>query len=112
MKTLIFAPVLIESVRTSRKPGTIRLYRGEAHEFRKGEEIVGDFGPRGHHLLRVTDDTATCEFRQLTPEQLAASGFTDLDEAFDGLSEFYPSLKQDSKMAFIGFQYLGEIEDE
>jgi hypothetical protein len=111
MKTLIFAPVLIESVSTRHKPGTIRLYRGEAHEFRKGEEIVGDFGPRGLHKLRVSEDTMTCQFRELTPEQLAASGFTDLDEAFDGLSEFYPSLRWDSKMAFIGFQYLGEIED-
>lgn len=111
MKSLIFAPTLIESVSTIRKPATIRLYRGEAHEFRKGEDIVGDFGPRGKHLLRVSNDTAVCYFWELTQEQLEASGFTSLSEAFDGLSDFYPSLKQDSKMAFIGFQYLGEIED-
>lgn len=112
MKTLIFAPVLIESVGTSRKPGTIRLYRGEAHEFRKGEVVIGDFGPRGRHNLEVTDDTMTCQFGDLTTEQLAASDFSNLDEAFDGLSEFYPSLKWDSQMAFIGFNYLGEFEDE
>jgi hypothetical protein len=111
MKTLIFAPDLIEHASTGRKPASIRMYRGESHDFRKGEVIIGDFGGRGRHYLELTGDTTTCLFRDLTSEQLASSGFADLDTAFDGLSDFYPSLKWDSKMAFIGFNYLGEIED-
>lgn len=85
---------------------TLRKYRPEAHDFKKGDVVVGVFKDGLNVLLQVTEDTLTKPFNEVTDEEARDWGRDDAVSLFQGLQDYYPDLKGSDTLAVIEFEVL------
>ena len=107
-KTLIFAGGHLEPSLSGKKRITIRKYRPEAHDFKKGELVIGEFLNGYDMLLQILADTEMVLFRNLPDQPAQEDGYINSKEAFLGPKEYYPDLTEDDKAAIIRYRVIGQ----
>jgi hypothetical protein len=107
-KRLVFGEGLMSPSLDGSKRFTVRKYREGAHDFAKGEIIIGEFKDGLDILLRVLEDTKMGSFKRLlSPEKDVGRKGYWFDEAyFDDLKAYYPDLTWETSGAVIIFEVL------
>ncbi|MBI3308564.1 MAG: ASCH domain-containing protein [Candidatus Melainabacteria bacterium] len=106
VKRLVFGEGLMSPTLEGRKTITLRKYRPEAHDFKKGEVVVGEFKDGLDILLKITRDTEVKPISELTDEEAVLDGFDDAQAAFDALKGYYPDIAVSDELATIRFRAL------
>jgi hypothetical protein len=83
----------------------LRRYK-DYHNFKAGEIIKGVFEDGLVILLKITKDTEIKTFADLTDEEAMEDGFSNAEDAFDGLKCWYPDLMEDDLMGVVRFEIL------
>lgn len=104
MKQLVFGNGLMEPSLNGDKEITLRKYRQEAHDFKEGEVIIGEFKDGLDVLLQIKKDTEVKSFNDLTDEEAQEDGFKDANDAFEGLKTYYPNLQKIDLLAIIRYK--------
>lgn len=109
---LSFSEGHFEAILLGKKKMTLRLYRSEAHDFKKGQVVYGKF-PEGFSLmLEVTEDTACFKAEDLSDEVAREDGYKNARYAVHGLKKFYGGrMRNDTALACIRFK-IAEIYSE
>ena len=103
---LTFGEGLMNPTLRSEKKITIRNYRPAAHDFTKGETVIGVFKDGLNILLRITADTEKKPFSELTDDEAREDGFKSAKNAFRGLKSYYPDLQKSDTAAIIRYEVL------
>lgn len=113
MKRLVFSNGLMSPSLDGSKSFTVRKYRAEAHNFKKGEIAIGEFMDGLDILIKITADTFKRSFRGLkhTAEVQKLGLVTNLGFEFDenyfnDLKSYYPDLTWNDTGAVISFEVL------
>ena len=104
LKRLLFGDGLMVPSLDGTKRVTIRSYRPEAHDFKKGETVIGEFKDGVDVLLTITADTQTKELLELKESEAQEDGFENRKDALQGLRRFYPTLTLRSTIAIIRYK--------
>lgn len=104
MKRLLFGEGLMIPSIKGKKRITLRKYRKDAHDFLNGETFVGEFKDGLDIPLRITADTVTKPFSELTDEEAREDGFLDAEDAFKGLGKYYEGLTKEDVVAVIRYE--------
>lgn len=108
VKSIVFGKGLLVPTLTGNKQITIRKYRPEAHNFKKGEVAQGVFMEGLTIPLEITQDTETGRFKNLPDSVAQEDGFRDAKEAFMVLqNEYYQgNLKKSDPYGAIRYRVL------
>ncbi len=106
VRKLVFGEGLMAPTIRGPKTATIRRYRPEAHDFKKGEVFVGEFKDGLNILMQATADTETKPVNKLGDSESRESGFKDAKDARIGLRHWYPDLKMTEMAAIIRHEVL------
>lgn len=106
IKELVFGEGLMTPSLEGEKRLTLRRYRPESHDFKKGEIVVGIFKDGLDVLLKITADTLTKPFGKVTDREAKDWGRGDAASLFEGLLDYYPDLKKTDTLAVIEFEVL------
>ena len=101
IKKIVFGEGLMWSTVREQKTATIRRYRPEAHDLKKGEVFVGEFKDGLDILMQATADTETKPFKELGDKESKESGFKDAKDAKSGLKHWYQDLKMTEMAAIL-----------
>jgi hypothetical protein len=108
LKELIFGEGLLGPTLEGDKRFTVRKYRAEAHDFEKGEIVLGKFKDGFDILLEINEDTTVGPFVNLRSPKcnLKQAGYYFDNEYFDELKSYYPDLSWADTGAIVFFQVL------
>lgn len=109
MKKLVFGEGLMSPSLDGSKRYTVRKYRLEAHDFKKGEVVIGNFKDGLDILLRITDDVIKAPFKDLKRSKGEAErkgGYYFDQKYFDDLKKYYPDLTWETTGAVVYFEVL------
>ena len=108
MKRLVFGNGPMVPVLDGGKRFTVRKYREGAHDFTKGEIILGEFKDGLNILLKITQDTKKDLFENLmsAKKYVDKRGYYFDDKYFYELTKWYPDLKLEDMGAVIFFEVL------
>ncbi len=103
-RSLVFAEGLLRPVFFGKKEITLRHYRPEAHDFKKGELFVGKFKDGLDIALKAKQATKVKPFSALTDREAQEDGFRDVRDAFEGMGRYYSDLTPNSELAIVRFK--------
>ena len=106
MKKLVFGTGHLVPTLTGKKKITLRKYRPKSHNFKKDEVIIGVFKDGWDILLRITTTTKTKTFHDLSDGEAQEDGYSDAQDAFNGLWLYFPDLKWSNSIAIIRYEVL------
>jgi hypothetical protein len=109
LKKLVFGKGLMLPSFLGEKKITIRRYRKDAHDFKKGDHVQAEFMDGLNAIIEITADTVVKPFSKLTREEAMEDGFRGVKEAFLGVAKHYPDLKRRDLMAVIRYR-MPELE--
>lgn len=107
LKRLVFGEGLMEPALKGGKHFTVRKYREGAHDFTKGEIVIGEFKDGLDILLQITEDTKKDTFKRLkTPKKDIGRSYWFDTVYFNDLKNYYPDLTWDTMGAIVFFEIL------
>lgn len=109
MKKLFFGEGLMDASLDGSKTFTIRKYRAEAHDLKKGELVIGTFKDGLDIILQITTKVIKDKFKNLkrSKDEADKEGGHWFDEKyFEGLKSYYPDLTWESDGAVIFFEVM------
>lgn len=109
MKRLIFGEGLMFPSLDGKKNFTIRKYREDAHDFKKGEIVIAEFKDGLTILIAITEDTKKASFTDLvrSKEEFEKHGGYYFDaEYYRTLRSYYPDMKWSMIGAVISYEIL------
>ena len=104
IRILLFGKGLLAPTLTEEKQISLRKFRQEAHDFKKGEYFIGSFKDDLDILLQATEDTEVKLFKELSPDDVISDGFEDVQDAFEKMHIYYPELTMEDKMGLIHYE--------
>jgi hypothetical protein len=110
LRVVKFGEGLLMPTLREEKQMTLRKYRPEAHQFKKGDLFIGSFEEGLDVVLHATADTEVKTFRELTDEEAQEDGFLDTADALEKMKKYYPDLTGDTKLGIIRFEIVEIIK--
>ncbi len=107
-RELIFGEGLMAPIFSGDKTFTVRKFRLGAHDFKKGEIIIGKFKDGLNVLLQITKDSKITLFKRLlnSKRDLENDGYWFNGEYFNGLKNYYPDLTWEDMGAIVFHEVL------
>ncbi len=104
---LVFGTGLMAPTLDGSKRFTVRCFRPEAHRFKKGDLVIGEFKDGFNILLTITADTIIAPFKELKRSKRWANkngGHHFNAEYFQSLKKYYPHITWKTIGAVVQFE--------
>lgn len=108
MRKLIFGEGLMAPSLDGEKRFTVRRFREDVHDLKKGEVFIGEFKDGLNILLQAPKDAKISSFKnlKLPKRDLDKNGYYFDKKYFEELGAYYPNLSWDEMGAIVFFEIL------